>query len=135
MRFKRQRRRRKAGGKIKIAIVTTPDGTGVNFRTEPRKGDNVIKKIPDGEEVEVLEEQGTWDKIEYKGDRGYAMSEFLLIVGEKDDDPPAEIPPEQTEPQGPEDGDTVQIPLDLIITLRAAAQNIVDLCDAAINNG
>ena len=55
----------------------------LNLREEPSTSADVLDKIPDGEEVEVLEE-GEWAKIEYDGKTGYVLNEYLVYEFEPD---------------------------------------------------
>lgn len=105
--------------KTLVALVDSDNNQGVNFRSQPVRNDKYkIGTIPEGAEVNVLEQDGDWSLIEYKGRTGYAMSKYLSVIGEKDEDPLEEIPPEDTEPTEPDDGFvTVQLPADLAVAL------------------
>jgi hypothetical protein len=65
----------------KIATVGNVDQgkrQDVNFRTRPSTNAVLIDRIPCGESVEVLSDDGTWAKIRWNGQTGYMMSKFLI---------------------------------------------------------
>lgn len=71
------------------AIVQTENGAGVNFRSKKSTVNGFLGKIPEGAEVSVLENDGTWSSITYNGKSGYVMSRFLVAVA--GDTPAGEI--------------------------------------------
>ncbi len=118
--------------RVLLARVHSDNGGGVNFRSQPIRNDKYkMGTIPEGAEVDVLAQDGDWSLIEYNGKTGYAMSLYLLVVGEK----AGEIPPEDTEPQEPEEGETVQISFEQVETLRRIAQELLDWTDGVIGHG
>lgn len=58
------------------AWVKTEKGA-LNARRKANSKSDIAIKIPNGSEVEVLEENGDWSRIEYKGKKGYVKSSFL----------------------------------------------------------
>lgn len=58
------------------AWVKTEKGA-LNARRKANSKSDIAMKIPNGSEVEVLEETGDWTRIEYKGKKGYVKSGFL----------------------------------------------------------
>lgn len=64
---------------IGTAIVDVPNDGSVNVRHKPTKSSNIAIKLAEGTEVNVLENDGKWARIEYKG-TGYIMSEYLRNV-------------------------------------------------------
>lgn len=62
------------------AKVVANSGSTVNMRSGPSKSDSVIMKIPLGEIVQVNGIEGGWAQIEYNGQSGYMMTEFLQPV-------------------------------------------------------
>ena len=58
------------------AWVQTEKGA-LNARRKANSKSDIVIKIPNGSEVEVLEENGDWSRIEYKGKKGYVKSGFL----------------------------------------------------------
>ena len=78
------------------AIVgNVPEGNrqDVNFRTRPNTNAALIERIPCGETVEVLSEDGEWAKIRWHGQTGYMMEKFLIF--------------DETEPEPWEPGETL----------------------------
>ncbi len=66
-----------AGGVLaEPAWVETAKGS-LNMRSKPNAESTIVRKVPNGEEVDVLETGDTWSKIEYRGKTGYVKSEFL----------------------------------------------------------
>lgn len=59
------------------AIVSADNGNTVNMRTSPSTKASIIAKIPVGTPVDVLEEQGEWNKIGCDGKVGYMMAKYL----------------------------------------------------------
>lgn len=63
------------------AIVTAVSGRTVNLRANPSEKAKVLKSIPVGTEVDVLEEtDANWAKIFWNGQQGYMMRKFLQYV-------------------------------------------------------
>lgn len=60
------------------AIVT---GGTLNMRKDASKGSGLIMQIPNGACVEVLDNQGDWCQIKYKGWIGYVMTQYLDLSG------------------------------------------------------
>lgn len=71
--------------KMQTATVVLPSGaTGktVNFRTRPDRDAQLVERVPVGSQVEVLEDQGAWCKIQWAGKTGYMMSNYLEYEGQ-----------------------------------------------------
>lgn len=51
--------------------------TNVNVRNEPSTASDTIGKAQGGEDYKVIEDQGEWLKIEYKGQTGFVKAEFF----------------------------------------------------------
>lgn len=64
------------------AWVKTEKGA-LNARRKANSKSDIVIKIPNGSEVELLEEKGDWSQIEYKGKKGYVKSAFLTDEGPK----------------------------------------------------
>lgn len=62
--------------KIMKVTVSGPDGQSVNLRKKPN-GD-LLDRIPDGTDAELLEGGEQWCKIKVKGKTGWMMTEFLV---------------------------------------------------------
>lgn len=60
------------------AKVTASSGSTVNMRTGPSTSGDIIKKVPIGALVDVVEENGDWCQIVYNNKSGYMMSKFLV---------------------------------------------------------
>ena len=65
---------------IMRAVVKSQNGKGVNFRSQKSTSSTCIETIPEGTEVDVTADDGTWSSIIYKGRSGYAMSAYLEPV-------------------------------------------------------
>ena len=69
------------------AWVQTQKGA-LNARKKANSKSDIVIKIPNGSEVELLEENGDWSRIEYKGKKGYVKSSFLTDEApEKEEEP------------------------------------------------
>ena len=72
----------------KAARVSTPDGNPVRLRKDPSTRNAYIEKVPNGTEIEVLEQADGWATVVIPGGvRGYMMNEFIEML---DTEPPAE---------------------------------------------
>jgi uncharacterized protein YgiM (DUF1202 family) len=61
-----------------VMTVTHPDGTFVNLRSGPgMTGTKVLKRMSDGDKVEVLIPGSDWVKVRYGNTTGYAAAAFL----------------------------------------------------------
>lgn len=67
------------------AKVYAESGSTVRMRATASSSARVIKEIPIGEIVDVIEEGENWDKIGYEGSVGYMMSKFLKKEGEAEE--------------------------------------------------
>ena len=67
------------------AVVTAASGRTVNLRANPSEKARVLKAVPIGSEVDVLDEvDDGWAKIFWNGMQGYMMRKFLLKEEEPD---------------------------------------------------
>lgn len=64
------------------AKVFAESGSTVRMRAAASSSARVVKEIPIGALVDVIEEGESWDKIGYEGSVGYMMSKFLKKEGE-----------------------------------------------------
>ena len=64
-----------AGGEP--AIVAAPGGQTVNLRSRPSAKGPIIARVPVGSAVSVLESAQGWAKIQFAGNTGYMMTQFL----------------------------------------------------------
>lgn len=63
-------------------------GKTVNLRNSPKKANNLIRQVPVGTEVYVLEEAGDgWYFVECGTMKGYVMREFVQLIPEPDEEP------------------------------------------------
>lgn len=67
------------------AKVYAESGSTVRMRATASSSARVIKEIPIGKIVDVIEEGENWDKIGYEGSVGYMMSKFLKKEGEAEE--------------------------------------------------
>lgn len=67
------------------AIVTAASGRTVRLRANPSEKARVLKAVPIGSEVDVLEEtNAAWAKISWSGLQGYMMRQFLRRQEDQD---------------------------------------------------
>lgn len=64
------------------AVVVAEKGRTVNLRSKPKKGLNIIKRVPLLTTVDILEPGEKWAKIKYGTFTGYMMAEYLDIIGD-----------------------------------------------------
>lgn len=75
------------------AKVTTASGS-LNLRKKASSGAAILTTIPRHTVIDVLDIDGTWTKVEYKGKTGYVMSAFLTYMeGDVQDTPAAPTTP------------------------------------------
>lgn len=80
------------------ATVYVPKGGTVFLRGKPSKKVPYICQVPSGAKVEMTgENQNGWTAVNYNGQKGYMMTEFLI---------PGDVTPGEQEPTG----DTVPVP-------------------------
>ena len=60
-----------------VAWVVTGNRGGLNVRSYPSYGDNVVGSLPYGTQVTVVAYTGSWAQIRYSGMTGYVVSSFL----------------------------------------------------------
>lgn len=59
------------------SIVATTNSQTVYLRTEPNTDCTIWTAVPEGEELQVVEDQGDWIKVELDGDECYVFSEYV----------------------------------------------------------
>lgn len=69
----------------KDMMVNTPDMGTLNMRRDPKKGDNIITRIPYGVIVSAIGTQGEWTQVAYGQYTGWVMSTYLqeIVVEEQ----------------------------------------------------
>ena len=58
-------------------VVQTGNSGKLNLREEPDKSSFMLEQYPNGTAVTVLENQGTWSRVEVNGKTGYMMNQYL----------------------------------------------------------
>lgn len=66
---------------IRYAEVATPKGT-LNMRSKPQDEAKILKRLPKGSIVRILEDNGEWTKVLYEGISGYAKTSFIEEIKE-----------------------------------------------------
>ncbi len=59
--------------------VGTVNAVRVALRKTPEKANNIILRVDKGQKVTVIRNEGTWSYIDYRGTKGWMMSEFITI--------------------------------------------------------
>jgi len=72
---------------VKQARVTAPSGSTVNLRKAAQAGSALLTRVPIGTVVDVLDDAGSWTKVNYKGMIGYVMTVFLAPVVDESQEP------------------------------------------------
>lgn len=71
---------------LAAAAFAAENGTvnvdALRLRSEPSKDAPTIAYLNTGAEVEILEDQGEWYKVAYKGSTGYLFSEYVSFGGD-----------------------------------------------------
>lgn len=72
-------------------FVYTENGKGLNVRSSPETGENIIGSLPYGASVDVTGFDGSWARISYSGGTAWVQSRFLqwYAPGPKPDPQPA----------------------------------------------
>ena len=58
---------------------TTVTSTTVNLREGRSVKTGLIRRIPEGAEITVTEKNGNWAHVEYKGDKGWVRTEYIVL--------------------------------------------------------
>lgn len=77
---------RKHGGSVSHAAEGASaycNGQDVNFRKEPRFGDNVLFMLNRGEVLRTLSTEGMWTKCTARGCVGYVWADYLTIISDR----------------------------------------------------
>jgi len=82
------------------ATVYCADGGKLNLRKKASSTAKVIKQIPNGKEIDVLDRGSKWCKVRYSGETGYVMTKFL-VLGTSSVTPPADTTPDTSTPSAP----------------------------------
>ena len=68
-------------GKVIIQGGDHPESP-INMRKAASTGSDIIERIPQGSEVELIEGGGAWNRISYAGKTGYVQSRFVHAADE-----------------------------------------------------
>ncbi len=60
-----------------VVVVTS---SSVRLRTEPNTDSTIITSVPQGEELEFVEDLGDWYKVELDGDECYVSAEYTTLT-------------------------------------------------------
>lgn len=63
------------------ATTATIGGNKVNFRTGPSTSSDVIAKLSEGTEVELVSTENGWCEIVYDGQTGYVSADYVCVDG------------------------------------------------------
>lgn len=63
---------------VKKGRVNT-DGSNLNLRKEPSLNAMVITRIPDNATVNIIGSSGSWYQVNYMGQTGYVLKEFVVL--------------------------------------------------------
>lgn len=77
-----------------MATVVLPKGTvgsTVNMRKGPDKSYSIIKEVPVGSRINVIQDQGKWCQIEYDGKDGWMMSNYIEYESENGEENKGEV--------------------------------------------
>lgn len=66
-------------GGARVGIVDT-NGSNLNIRRTPSTSAAIVGRIPDGAQIEILQTQGNWYRINYNGVNGFVLSEFVQVT-------------------------------------------------------
>lgn len=68
----------KVNNESKIAVI---NGNSVNFRAEPSTEGEILAKLNQGTEVELLYTEDGWCKILYNGQNGFVSADYIAVDG------------------------------------------------------
>ena len=60
--------------------ITSENGGKVNIRKAPEEKARIVTRIRNGETVEVLEHDGNWYHVRFKGKEGYIKEQFVILL-------------------------------------------------------
>ncbi len=72
--------------KVAMANTATVNTETLNLRKEPSTDSTVLELLNQGDKIEVLEEEGKWVKIKFKGITGYVSKDYIKITEDKTTD-------------------------------------------------
>ena len=95
-----------------LAATATVNVTAVRVRESASTEASIVTNLYQQDEVEILEENGEWYKVQYGDKVGYAKSEFFTQKGETTQapEPPVNTPSEEPEETTPENSSEIQAP-------------------------
>lgn len=64
---------------LRYARVTTPSGS-LNLRAFPQEGATVLRSIPQGAVIAVVQSNSSWSQVNYSGINGHVMTKFLTFL-------------------------------------------------------
>jgi uncharacterized protein YraI len=64
------------------AVVSAPTGATVNMRKSPSINAALVKRVPIGQAVEVLDYDEEWCHVKWRWFKGYMMTRFLVFDGD-----------------------------------------------------
>ncbi len=64
---------------MRKAVVRSENGQGVNLRKEKSTKSELILKIPEGANLEVLETDDRWSHVTYGTKTGYVINDYIMI--------------------------------------------------------
>lgn len=79
----------------KVVLPSGATGDTVNMRQKSEKSAPIVARVPVGSSVEVMIDQGNWCRIEWNGQQGWMMSNYLEYVGQ--DGESNSLTPDETE--------------------------------------
>jgi len=83
-------------------FVYTENGKGLNVRSSPNAGDNIIGSLKYGAKVNVTGFDGAWASIDWKGSTAYVQSRFLQWYAPDPKPAPKPAPTPQPDPEAAE---------------------------------
>lgn len=70
------------GKEARVALPSGASGQSVNMRAAESTSARILARVPVGETVEVVEDQGAWCLIRWNGQTGWMMSNYLEYIGQ-----------------------------------------------------
>jgi len=123
------------GEKMEVCFATVSGGNEkkpINMRKRPDQNSELIREVPQGHTVEVIERGEEWCLVEYGVKTGYIMTRFIHMDGETETGPGGQDAADHTQPGGQV---TISLTYDQATALLPILETMVDGLVATVGRG
>lgn len=98
------------------AVTGVITGVTVRMRENPTTSSKIIRDLDEDNKVEVLEKEGDWYKVTYKGDEGYVKEDYIKLKGELESSKVEEVVENEKTEEKVIENEEVQTPISSVST-------------------